>query len=120
MNEKKFPFVKDLNQRKIGLDTKPPNGFKGDFAQPWVWEISSTEGIRWAHNTATNMIRYLIEMIPESEDEHRRRGLELETTYKRLEPIRDTAIRLLPPENIINENMRDQIWNEAGITDSGS
>lgn len=55
-------YIKELENREIALVSKP-----GD-AGPWPWKLSSTEGIRWAHNSACNMISYLVSLIPDGID----------------------------------------------------
>ncbi len=115
MDLKTPKFVGELNQKKIGLDIKPPGDIEGQFVQPWVWEISSTEGIRWAHNTATRMMRHLIETIPESKDEYQRRGLEKDIPYRRFKSFHDMVLNWLKYLTQIDEEMRDHWWAEAGI-----
>lgn len=56
-------YVKVLDQRSIALPAHP----KGPDS-PWVWKISTSEGIRWANNTACDIVHKLTEFIPE---EHR-------------------------------------------------
>ena len=52
-------YVKELEQRKIALP-KLPDG--GDFI--WIDKICSTEGIRWAHNTACRIVHTLAGFAP--------------------------------------------------------
>lgn len=117
MDDKRPSFVRDLNQRKIGLDTKPPKGFedKAYCAQPWASDISSTEGIRWAHNTAASMIRHLIELMPHNIEEFRKRGLEGEMKYGRFLSVQLSLVHSLSFMRLIDESARDQAWDELGL-----
>jgi hypothetical protein len=117
MDDKRPNFARDLNQRKIGLDTKPPEGFeeKAYCAQPWASDISSTEGIRWAHNTATSMMRHLIELMPQDIEEFRRRGLEGEMKYGRFRSVQLSLGHGLSLMRIIDERARDLAWDELGL-----
>jgi hypothetical protein len=57
--------VKDLAQRKIAFSdrrSKPRIG--DDPCSTWVEQVSTTEGIRWAYNTAISMIHLLIDAHP--------------------------------------------------------
>ncbi|MHC4443782.1 MAG: hypothetical protein ACYTBZ_06090 [Planctomycetota bacterium] len=59
--EDKIPkYVKNLEEREIALPAQPEGG---DFA--WIHKLSSTEGIRWAHNTVSAMVNTLTDFIPE-------------------------------------------------------
>jgi hypothetical protein len=53
-------YVKDLAQRSIALTASPEGP---DYA--WVHKLSSSEGIRWAHNTACETVHALVSVIPE-------------------------------------------------------
>ncbi len=58
-----FPdYIRDLEARGIALPHPPGTG------NPWTDYMSSTEGIRWANNTAGNTVHALVNFIPE---EHR-------------------------------------------------
>lgn len=52
-------YVHELSQRKIALVKTV------DEAVPWPMKLSSTEGIRWAHNTACAVVQTLVEFTPE-------------------------------------------------------
>jgi hypothetical protein len=56
-------YVQVLEQRSIAL---PASHGGADYA--WVHKLSSSEGIRWAHNTACRVVQALAQMIP---DKHR-------------------------------------------------
>lgn len=113
MDDKKPSFVLELNQKKIGLDTRPPAGSNGHFDQPWVWDVSSTEGIRWAHNTAASMMKHLIEMMPQSQEEYQRRGMEKEIPHKQFKSFQEMVYRWLGDLELIDEVERNRIWAEA-------
>lgn len=108
-------FVLDLNQRSIGLGTKPPQGVEGKFVQPWVWEISSVEGIRWAHNAACRMIQKLVELMPINVDEYRRRGLEQTVPFVRFESFQKMTSRWADNFITIDDVTRETWWREVGL-----
>jgi len=117
MNDSRLGFVSNLKQRKIGLDVNPPEHFEDPLicAQPWIWEISSTEGIRWAHNTALKMMRHIIELMPADIEEFRRRGLESEVRYGRFSLFRTGQQHRLSITNLIDDRKRDMAWESLGI-----
>jgi hypothetical protein len=115
MEETTPAFVLDLNQRGIGLSTKPPKGFEGRFMQPWVWEISTVEGIRWAHNTACRMVQKLIELMPTNVDEYRRRGLEQTVPYERFESFQKMTSQWADNFIAIDDGTREAWWREVGL-----
>ncbi len=54
-------FLRALDDRRISLVApQAPTG--GDFA--WAHKLSSSEGIRWAYNTACNTVQALADFIP--------------------------------------------------------
>ncbi|MBE3143702.1 MAG: hypothetical protein IMZ61_07250 [Planctomycetes bacterium] len=110
-------FVRDLNQRKIGLDRKPPKGSDAIVmcAQPWASEISTTEGIRWAHNTAIGMMQHMIEIMPGDGEEFRKRGLDGEMKYERFRFVSSSVAHYLSNMKLIDEKARDRAWEELGI-----
>ena len=55
-------YVKALEQRSIALSTGRK---EADYA--WVHKLSSSEGIRWAHNTACRVVQALAQMIPDKQ-----------------------------------------------------
>ena len=50
-------YISVLSQRKIALVETP------EEAGPWPWKLSCTEGIRWAHNAACNMVSHMVSLI---------------------------------------------------------
>lgn len=70
MQLRKTPkYVQTLAQRRIALVES------ADEAGPWPWKLSSTEGIRWAHNSACSVAGKLATFIPEASREHLSHGL---------------------------------------------
>jgi hypothetical protein len=61
-------FVSELTQRGIALSFEPPPGW-AEVPTAWAVALSSTEGIRWAHNTACSIVGELSRLAPESETE---------------------------------------------------
>lgn len=59
-------YLRLLAQRGIAL-TAPSASEGADY--DWPHKLSSTEGIRWAHNTACRVVNELVQFIP---DEHRK------------------------------------------------
>ena len=55
-------FIKDLDEKRITLKSNKQDN-NVDFA--WAHKLSSSEGIRWAHNTACNVIQTLARYAPE-------------------------------------------------------
>ena len=64
MKVKAPKYVKVLAQRGIAL-TACPKG--ADYA--WVHKLSSSEGIRWAHNTACKTVQALVSLIPDDKSQ---------------------------------------------------
>ncbi len=62
MKMKAPKYVKDLTQKAIALP-EYPNGIE----DIWVHRLSSSEGIRWAHNTACRTVQAFSSMIPEDD-----------------------------------------------------
>lgn len=62
-----------------------------------------------------NMLVHLIEMIPETEEEYQRRGLEKDIPYGRFKSFQDNVQNGLKDLTQIDEGMRDHLWAEAGI-----
>lgn len=58
MHDKAPKYIQDLEQRKIALVESV-----GEPA-PWPWKLACTEGIRWAHNAASNVAQGLAAFIP--------------------------------------------------------
>jgi len=54
-------YVRALCDRKIALVEEP------DEEGPWPHKLSSSEGIRWAHNTACAVARQLVSFIPQDQ-----------------------------------------------------
>jgi hypothetical protein len=57
MDGKRPTCVDDLQQKGVALPRE--EGADGS----WVWDVSCSEGIRWAHNTAARTIRAIHAMI---------------------------------------------------------
>ena len=57
-------YVRNLCNRKIALVDEP------DEVGPWPHKLSSSEGIRWAHNTACAVVQQLVSFIPPGERDH--------------------------------------------------
>jgi hypothetical protein len=55
-------FIKTLDEKGITLKSNKKDD-RVDFA--WTHKLSSSEGIRWAHNTACNVIQTLASYAPE-------------------------------------------------------
>lgn len=55
-------FIKDLDQKGFSLKASIPQDKGADFA--WTQKLSSSEGIRWAHNTACNIIQAISTFAP--------------------------------------------------------
>jgi hypothetical protein len=62
MQQKAPKYLADLSQRRIALTSDLVHTGGLDYA--WPHKLSSTEGIRWAHNTACKVIHKLVEFIP--------------------------------------------------------
>ncbi|GEM_PF-2169383 len=60
MEEKVPGYVKPLEDRGIALPA--PSEF-GDYV--WVHKLSTSEGIRWSHNTVCKVAKTLVSFIPE-------------------------------------------------------
>src|SRR5206468_12508815 len=59
-------FVRTLAQRGIALKVEPEaEEARGGIA--WGHRLSTTEGIRWAHNTAVAMVQALARLFPGDE-----------------------------------------------------
>jgi hypothetical protein len=59
--EKEWPeYIEIFLKEKIGLSTLEPNAF-----EPWPEILSTSEGIRWANNTASEMAHALYQLLPE-------------------------------------------------------
>ena len=54
-------FVKSLDDRRISL-AAPASGSGTDYA--WPHKLSSSEGIRWAHNTVCDVVKELVSFAP--------------------------------------------------------
>lgn len=52
--------AKTLLDRGIGLNALNPHGY-----EPWTEILSTSEGIRWANNTASNIAHALHQLLPE-------------------------------------------------------
>ena len=59
------PYLADLQARKIAL--RSPGPVDGLI---WIHAISSSEAIRWANNTASRMVKALVDFMPEEERPH--------------------------------------------------
>lgn len=53
-------YLQNLDDRRISLVAPTPG--KGDYI--WVHKLYSSEGIRWAHNTACSVVQELVSFIP--------------------------------------------------------
>lgn len=89
-------WIKPLSDRKVAFT--PPKGIDYD----WVWKMSCTEGIRWAHNSACAVAAKLVEFVPEA----RRPELFLDHLIQNFPPIPDAFVakwfeRNLPPEKVV-------------------
>ena len=56
-------YIADLSQRRIALTNDQVSTMGVDYL--WPQKLSSTEGIRWAHNTVCKVVHKLVEFIPE-------------------------------------------------------
>jgi len=63
MKQKAPKYLADLSQRRIALTSEQVHSGGQDYA--WPHKLSSTEGIRWAHNTACKVVHKVVECIPE-------------------------------------------------------
>jgi hypothetical protein len=60
MKDNSPKFLQNLEDRRISLVTPAPG--KGDYF--WVHNLCSSEGIRWAHNTACSVVNKLFSFMP--------------------------------------------------------
>ncbi len=63
MDEEWHDFMETFLQRNIGLNALEPIGY-----EPWPEILNTSEGIRWANNTASEMAIALYQLLP---DEYR-------------------------------------------------
>jgi hypothetical protein len=103
MQENPPKYIADLSQRGIALTSDHLRNGGPDYL--WPQKLSSTEGIRWAHNTACKVIHKLVEFIPE---EHRDILGSLAVNYEEI------------PVTHIQEwfNRHDGVTNDTGTSDT--
>ena len=66
MKGKSPKYLQALDDRGISL-VSPTKNSEADYA--WPHKVSSSEGIRWAHNTACSVVQELVSFIPLQEAE---------------------------------------------------
>ena len=62
MEGKSPKYLKALDQRRVSLAL--PESTNGSNDHQWVERLSSSEGIRWAHNTVCDVIKSLYDFVP--------------------------------------------------------
>jgi hypothetical protein len=95
-------YVIDLIQRGVGLAA---DATSEDEDYSWPDKLSTSEGIRWAHNTACQAIEALINFMP---DIHRDMILQTPTRLKAFSPISDEIARSFFLEHGINSDSDSQ------------
>jgi hypothetical protein len=71
-------FINEFLQRRIAMSISLRDKMRErgeELHQPWAWDMSCTEGIRWAHNASCRMVQTLVDTIPLDEDTLAQRGL---------------------------------------------
>lgn len=91
MSFNKPTYLKHLDDQGISLKAGVASETQADY--PWASKLQSSEGIRWAHNTACYTINSILNLIPENKRIH------IVNTAANFKPIEDNVI-----SNWFNQN----------------
>lgn len=108
-------FFRASQINQLMLPSARPERTGGSPQMPWVWAISTTEGIRWAYNTAVAMIRYLIDLPPATQEEYESRHLMNGATLANLNTFKGLPGSFQSFVMPIEESQRDADWCAAGL-----